>query len=152
MEKRIFTVEIPRFIFPGFYNTPYDPDNVLSELTGEEDDYTERVEDYIKNVTGNLVDHYTETIPSSFKIVEYTVDSPKHYNYRNDKIFLDIETTYENILYEFFNHEECLIDYLELDKYKDDSYHEAMLECLLAFYPFNDEVENEIELYEKIIC
>lgn len=155
-QKHIFDVTVPEIIFPGFYDTEFDPDNVLTnedgeEYTGEEENYYELVENYEKDVVERIINHYKEVLPKDFKIVEYKLYSPEYYNYSNDHIDLSIECSYEDILYHFFNYkEEDLLYYLELDNYSSDNYHEAMLEVLLSFWPFTGDL-TEIDLYEKFI-
>lgn len=155
--NKIFEVTIPGFIFPGFYNTEFDADNILTNeegesYTGEEENYYELVEEYQNRVIENIINHYKEVLPEDFKIVEYKLDSPKEYNYRNDSIDLLIETSYENILHEFFAFEsENLIDCLDYET--NEVTHEALLEVLLEFWPFTGKYEDlyETTLYEKFI-
>ena len=149
----VFEVTVPKFIFPGFYNTNFDPDNVLEqELEENTLDYIEAYEYYQDSVLHNIIDHYNSVLPEEFKIVEYRLVSPKEYNYRNDTIELHIETTYEAILSHFLDYEEdYLLDYLKLDNYDSNQYHEAMLEVLLEFWPFMGTDLYETTLHEKFI-
>ncbi len=154
--NKIFEVTIPEFIFPGFYNTVFDPSTILTnengeEYTGEEDNYYDLVEDCQNSIIENIINHYKEVLPKEFKIIEYKLDSPKEYNYRNDSIDLLIETSYEDILHEFFAFEsENLIDYL---MEPDEVTHEDLLETLLEFWPFTGKYDDlyETTLYEKFI-
>lgn len=150
----IFNVEVPEFIFPGFYNTDFDPNDVLDEYTGDEEDYSDKVKEYMYNVVNNIISHYRKVLPNTFRIRSYKLISPKEYNYRNDRIELEISCTYEEILYYFFNYpDENLSDYLEVDKYHDNLYHEALLEVLLGFWPFDDPDEewDDLTIKEKFI-
>lgn len=155
--EQIFVVNIPEFIFPGFYNTVFSPDDVLTNEDGEsyegdEEEYYTAVEEYQQRVVENIIQHYKEVLPECFKIVSYKLISPNSYNYSNDYIQLEIETTYEDILREFFNfEEENLYDYLELDT--DYSCHEQFLETYLEFIPFSGKYDDlyELTLHEKFI-
>lgn len=151
--KTVFHVVVPKFIFPGFYNTDFDYDHVL-EQNEDDNDYIEPYEYYQDRVVNNIVNHYQAVLPKGFKIVKYELVSPKEYNYRTDEIYLDIACTYEDILYHFFSFEEDnLIDYLELGEYYEYQYHEAMLEVLLEFWPFTGKFSDLFEdtLHEKFI-
>lgn len=137
--KNIFKVKVPKFIFPGFYNTDFDPEYHLNEEDIEDGDYTEAARIFVDKVFNNIINHYKKVLPNQFKLLNYELISPKEYNYRNDEIVLEIEADYESILFYFFNYkEDYLPDYLELQDYNDDCYHEAMLELLLEFWPFVD--------------
>lgn len=154
--KQIFKVTIPDFIFPGFYDTNFDPSLVLTNIdgelyTGEEENYLELVEDYQKDVVERIINHYKKVLPEEFKIIDYKLVSPEYYNYSNDHIDLSIECSYEDILYHFFNYEEeDLSYYLMLDNYNRGEYHLALLEILLEFWPFVDDLY-ETTLHELFI-
>lgn len=150
-----FIVDVPEFIFPGFYNTDFDPSNVLEDDEGEynEEDYTKRAEEHCENVINNIIDHYRKVLPNSFRIRNYKLISPKQYNYRNDVLKLEIGCTHEDILSHFFDYDkENLIDYLDLTEC-DGFYHEALLEVLLEFWPFDDPDEewDDLTIKEKFI-
>lgn len=150
--KVIFEVEVPEVIFPGFYNTEFDPDSVLDIEEYSDNDYFEIYKQYQKNVINDIIEHYKKALPNAFKIIDYQMWSPKEYNYQNDKIYLQIECDFSDILYHFFKYKhENLIEYLDLDKYHEDKYHEAMLEVLLEFWPLDIKDYDEITLKEKFI-
>lgn len=155
--EQIFVVNIPELIFPGFCNTVFNPDDVLTNEDGElyegdEEEYYSVVEEYQQRIVSNIVEHYKEVLPECFKIVSYKLVSPNSYNYINDFIQLEIETTYEDIIREFFDFEsEVLYDYLELDS--SFPYHEQFLETYLEFIPFTGKYNDlyETTLHEKFI-
>lgn len=143
----IFTVQINEQIFPGFYNTVFDYD--------EMDNFrNETWEEFQDRIVHNIIYHYEEVLPAQFKIIDYELVSPKEYNYRNDKLYLIIECSYEDILFFFFDFKsEYLMDYVNFEEFDNHCYHEALLETFLQFIPFTEKYEDlsENDLYEKFL-
>jgi len=134
-----YTVSIIDEIFPGFYNTDYDPGNIerydndgnLEEEFTEEQykEYTDRFCEYIVS----LVNQHTP-----FKIIKWELNCPPSYNYRNDELWVTIETTPEDILYHYINHEyrDYIFDYVEWNEWNKEDYHEAILQQLISYSLF----------------
>lgn len=130
-------------IFPGFYNTEYDPDNFdEDEERIHEPDY----EDYKNRVCQGIIDIVSKHIP--FEIKSWELNSPKAYNYRNDELRIVIDTTPEEILYKLTKCEYAsfasLDDYVNFDDYRDNQYHIAILEHII-------EMElSEFDIFQEI--
>lgn len=117
-------------IFPGFYNTDYDPDNIeRDEENISEQDY----EDYKNRICEGIIDIVSKHIP--FEIKNWELNSPNAYNYRNDELRIVIDTTPEEILYKLTKCEYAsfatLDDYVNFEDYGNDEYHVAILEHII---------------------
>lgn len=132
----IYNIQVSKEIFPGFCNTMLDPDEI--ERYDEDDNIIEwsdeEYKQYKTNICKALVVLINQNTP--FKVVDWELISPREYNYRNDELYVSIETTPEEILYIILNHEEAqeiMFSCINFEDYNDDRYHDAILEELITF-------------------
>lgn len=138
-----YTVSIINEVFPGFYETDYDPSNIerYDDNNNLEEEFTE--EQY-KEYTDKFCEYIVSLINqhSPFKVIKWELVSPKYYNYRNDELWVTIDTTPEDILYHCMNSEysEDILGYIDWDDWNKGGYHEAILQQLVSFplFEFQD--------------
>ena len=131
----LYTVSLIEEVFPGFYNTPYDPSNIERH---DDDGNLEEFDDIqFKEFTDRFCEEVVYLIEkyTNFKVRNWELISPSAYNYSNDILWLTIDVTPEKILYEFLNHDEKweLLEYIYLDDWNEDEYHEALLQQMLSY-------------------
>jgi hypothetical protein len=138
-------------IFPGFYNTHLDPGEIerYDENEELEEEFTD--EQWIEKTT-NLCEYFVELINelTPFTVESWELVSPYAYNYHNDVLWFVIDTTPEKILFETINHEasgDLLLEMIDWTAWEDESYHDALLEQLIAYPLFGYEETFVEKLY-----
>lgn len=132
----IYNIQVSKEIFPGFYNTMLDPDEI--ERFDEDDNIIEWSDEEYKQYETNICEALVVLINQNtpFKVVDWNLIKPREYNYRNDELYVSIETTPEEILYILLNHKEAqeiMFGYINFEGYSEDKYHDAILEELITF-------------------
>lgn len=83
-------LEVSDELFPGFYNTYLDP--------SEDEDLDEEDFENYKNI---ICERVVDIIEKEFTVVSWELESPKYYNYHNDKLFVKIDWELEDFVKEF---------------------------------------------------
>lgn len=155
-----YTIQLNQNIFPGFYNTFLDPDNI--DFEGYELNYDDFDFNIYKNeIASAIVDHLNRHINTN---ISYNLISPKSYNYCNDKLDITIDLEPEQILKLCFEHEEkyeiftqfcdaehsdnCYIsdllnEFFYFEAYiEDEDWMDIMIEALFNSMKNNTEIDN----------
>lgn len=130
-----YRISIIKEVFPGFYNTDLDPGNI--ERYDDDGNLEEFTYEQYEQCTNNVCEYIVSLIKehTSFKVIGWELKSPKYYNYENDTLWINIETTPERILYEFVHHEGMgeMVELIDWNEWREDQYHTAILEQLISY-------------------
>ena len=142
MESREFEIVVHEDIFPGFYNTVYDPNEELEEGSTT-DDYTY----YVESITDNVIELVKDSLPEIFNVTGGRLISPKQYNYVNDCVVVTIQASHEEIVKKYLSDVDIMQKYLILDDW--DDIFEGMLDLIIYMKVLNRNIN--IEEYLKDI-
>lgn len=137
-----FFITLESEVFPGFYNTYLDPNEINEEV--------EATEEMFNNIKQEICNYLTDVLQENcpFHIVSSKIWSPITYNNSNDTFDMVIETTPEAIMYEILTS-----DYLDDIRYSlsEDS-SKIFSEVLTALITFiaDEHIEPE-ELYTIVL-